>query len=168
MVADAEMLAEEKANDETFAAAKEEAVEESAEVEEAEMAAVAEESEDFAFEVPQVEEVPAGPGEVDVDFDLQISKIGEPFEIIAGNLLFLYWVAKADEDMELLLIVEMLDPELGFTGKIEASILFDDGELAGSEVIKFYGFLRGEKSQNFIEFLPDAYTLHIRINGVFE
>ncbi|MES0341449.1 MAG: anti-sigma factor domain-containing protein [Candidatus Humimicrobiaceae bacterium] len=168
MVADAEMLTEEKASDETFAAAEEESVEEAAEVEEAEMAATAEESEDFAFEIPQVEEVPAGPGEVDVGFDLQISKIGEPVEIIAGNLLFLYWVAEADEDMELLLIVEMLDPDLSFTGKIEASILFDDGEPAGSEVIKFFNFSRSDKSQNFIEFLPDAYALHIRINGVFE
>jgi hypothetical protein len=172
MVADAEMLTEEKANDETFAPAEEEAVgeavEETVELEEAEMASVAEESEDFAAGIPQVEEVPAGPGEVDVGFDLQISKIGEPFEIIAGNLLFSYFVAEGDEDMQMILTVKMLDPDLSFTGKIEASILFDDGEPAGSEVIKFYGFLRGEKSQNFIEFLPDAYTLHIRIDGVFE
>ena len=172
MVADAEMLTEEKASDETFAAAEEEAVEEAveeaAEVGEAEMAEVAEESEDFAVAMEQVDGVPAGPGEVDVEFELHISKFGEPIEIIAGNLLFLYWAAKGDEGMELLLTVEMLDPDLEFTGKIEASILFDDGEPAGSEVIKFTDFSRGQKSQNFIEFLPDAYMLHIKIIGVFE
>ncbi|MFC2159258.1 anti-sigma factor domain-containing protein [Actinomycetota bacterium] len=168
MVADAEMLTEEKANGETIATVEEEAVEEAVEMEEAEMASAAEESEDFAARIPQVEEVPAGPGEVDVEFDLQISKIGEPAEIIAGNLIFLYWAAEGDEDMELLLIVEMLDPDLSFTGKIEASILFDNGEPAGSEVIKFTNFQRGDKSQNFIEFLPDAYRLHINIAGVFK
>jgi len=168
MVADAEMRTEEKANDETFAATEEEAVQEAPEEEETEMAAVAEEGEDFAADVAEVDGIPAGSGEVDVEFDLQISSIGEPVEIIAGNLIFLYWAAKSDEDMELLLIVEMLDPELNFTGTIEASILFDDGEPAGSGVIKFINFSRGQKLQNFIEFLPDAYTLHIRITGVFE
>jgi hypothetical protein len=166
MVADAEMRIEEKANDEAMAAAvEEEAVQESPEGEEAESA---EESEDFAAGKEQVEGVSAGPGEVDEEFDLQILKFGEPVEIIAGNLLFLYWAAKGDEGMELLLTVEMLDPDLKFTGKIEASILFDDGETAGSEIIKFNNFSRGQKSQNFIEFLPDAYTLHINIDGVFE
>jgi len=169
MVADAEMLIEEKANDEAVAAtAEEEAVQESPEGEEAEMAEVAEESEDFAAGMEQVDNVPAGPGEVDVEFDLQISKFGEPVQIIAGNLVFLYWAAKGDEGMELLLTVEMLDPDLKFTGKIEASILFDDGEPAGSGIIKFNNFSSGQKSQNFIEFLPDAYTLHINIAGVFE
>jgi len=169
MVADAEMRTEEKANDEAIAAtAEEEAVQEAPEGEEAEMAEVAEESEDFAVEMEQVDGVPAGPGEVDVEFDLQISKFGEPFKIIAGNMLFSYWAAKGDEGMELLLTVEMLDPDLKFTGKIEASILFDDGEPAGSGVIKFNKFSYGQKSQNFIEFLPDAYTLHINIVGVFE
>jgi hypothetical protein len=169
MVADAEMRTEEKANDEAMAATvEEEAVQESPEGEEAEMAEAAEESEDFAAGKEQVEGVTAGPGEVDEEFDLQISKFGEPVEIIAGNLLFLYWAAKGDEGMELLLTVEMLDPDLKFTGKIEASILFDDGETAGSEIIKFNNFSRGQKSQNFIEFLPDAYKLHINIAGVFE
>lgn len=166
MVADAEMLTEEKANEEAVAATEEEeAVQETPEGEEAE---VAEESEDFAAGMEQVDGVPAGPGEVDVGFDLQISKIGEPFEIIAGNLLFSYFVAEGDEDMQMILIVEMLDPDLKFTGKIEASILFDDGEPAGSGIIKFNNFSSGQKSQNFIEFLPDAYTLHINIAGVFE
>ena len=166
MVADAEMLTEEKANEEAVAAtAEEEAVQETPEGEEAE---VAEEGEDFAAGMEQVDGVPAGPGEVDVEFDLQISKIGEPFKIIAGNLLFSYFVAEGDEDMQMILIVEMLDPDLKFTGKIEASILFDDGEPAGSGIIKFNNFSSGQKSQNFIEFLPDAYTLHINIAGVFE
>jgi hypothetical protein len=166
MVADAELRTEEKANDEAMAVTvEEEAVQESPEGEEAE---AAEESEDFAAGKEQVEGVSAGPGEVDEEFDLQISKFGEPVEIIAGNLLFLYWAAKGDEGMELLLTVEMLDPDLKFTGKIEASILFEDGEPAGSEVIKFNNFSSGQRSQNFIEFLPDAYTLHINIAGVFE
>jgi hypothetical protein len=169
MVADAELRTEEKANDEAGAAAvEEEAVQETAEGEEAAMAETAEESEDFAAGIEQVEGVPAGPGEVDVEFDLQISKFGEPIEIIAGNLIFLYWAADSEEGIELLLTVEMLDPDLKFTGNIEASILFDDGEPAGSGVIKFTDFSYGQKSQNFIEFLPDAYTLHINIAGVFE
>jgi len=167
MVADAEMLTEEKADDETFASATEEEVAEEPAVEEAEMAAV-EESEDFAAPMDQVEGVPVGPGEVDVEFDLHISSIGEPIEIIAGNLLFLYWAAEGDEDMELLVIMEMLDPDLKFTGKIEASVLFDDGETAGRAVFDFINFSRGQKSQNFIGFLPDAYILQIKIAGVFE
>ena len=169
MVADAEMRTEEKANDEAMAtAAEEEAVLESPEGEEAEMAEAAEESEDFTAGMEQVDGVSTGPGEVDVEFALQISKFGEPVQIIAGNLLFMYFAAVGDEAMELILTVEMLDPDLKFTGKIEASILFEDGEPAGSEVIKFNNFSSGQRSQNFIEFLPDAYTLHINIAGVFE
>ncbi len=169
MVADAEMRIEEKADDEAMAATAEvEAAQESPEGEEAGMAETAEESEDFAAGIEQVEGVPAGPGEVDSEFDLQISKFGEPVRIIAGNLLFMYFAAMGDEAMELILTVEMLDPDLEFTGKIEASILFDDGEPAGSGTIKFNNFSSGQKSQDFIEFLPDAYTLHINIAGVFE
>ena len=169
MVADAEMLTEEKANDEAMAVTvEEEAVQESPEGEEAGMAEAAEESEDFTAGMEQVDGVPAGPGEVNVEFDLQISKFGAPVQIIAGNLLFMYFAAVGDEAMELILTVEMLDPDLKYNGKIEASILFEDGEQAGSGVIKFTDFSRGQKSQNFIEFLPDAYTLHINIAGVFE
>jgi len=165
MVADAEMLTEEKADDETLEVA-EEAVGE-APVEDAEVAAV-EESEDFAAPVDQVDGIPVGPGEVDVEFDLHISSIGEPIEIIAGNLLFLFFAAEGDEDMELLVILEMLDPDLKFTGKIEASVLFDDGETAGRAVFDFINFSRGQKSQNIFGFLPDAYILQIKITGVFE
>ena len=167
MVADAGEPAEEKASDEALVLAEEEAVQETV-TEEAEMAPAAEESEDFALELPQVEGVPPGPGEVSVEFDLEIANIGEPVEIVAGNLLFLYWAGEADEDMELLFIVEMLEPDLSFSGKIEASILFDDGETAGRGVIDFTNFSRGSKVQNFIGFLPGAYTLHIKIDGVFE
>ena len=165
MVADAEMLTEEKADDEALEVAEE--VAEEPALEEAEMAAV-EESEDFAVEMDQVEGIPVGPGEVDVEFDLHISSIGEPIEIIAGNLLILYWAAEGDEDMELLVIMEMLAPDLKFTGKIEASVLFDDGETAGRGVFDVINFSRGQKLQNFIGFLPGAYTLRIKITGVFE
>jgi len=64
--------------------------------------------------------------------------------------------------------MEMLEPDLKFTGKIEVSVLFDDGETAGRAVFDFINFSRGQKSQNFFGFLPDAYILHIKIAGVFE
>jgi|GEM_PF-1100018 len=169
MVADAEMRAEEKASDENLAGvAEEETLQQAPEGEEAEMAIATEENGDFEDLIERVDGIPAGPGEIDVEFDLQISKFGEPVEVIAGNLLFLYWVAQGDEDMELILIVEMLDPDLSFAGNIEVSILFDDGEPAGSEVVEFTDFSRGDKSQRIIVFLPGAYTLHIKITGVFE
>lgn len=160
MVADVRETVEEKADDEAMVAAVEE--------EEAEMAAIAEEGEDFAFEMTQVEGLIAGPGEVDVEFDLEIANIGEPVKAVAGNLLFTYWAAEDDEAMELLLVIEMLEPDLSFTGKIDAAIVFDDGEPAGGGVLTFKSFSQGDKSQNFISFEPGANTLHIKIDGVFE
>ncbi len=163
MVADAREATEEKANDEAMVVVEEETT-----GQEAEMAPAIEESEDFAAEMAQVEGVMAGPGEVDAEFNLEITNIGEFVDIVAGNLLIKYWTTVGDEAMELLLTIEMLEPDLSFTGKIDATIIFDDGEPAGGGLFKFNSFSQGDKSQNFISFEPGANTLHIKIDGVFE
>ncbi len=163
MVADAREATEEKANDEVMVAVEEETT-----GQEAEMAPATEESEDFAAEMAQVEGVIVGPGEIDAEFDLEIASMGELVDIVAGNLLFTYWVTVGDEAMELLLTIEMLEPDLSFTGKIDAAIVFDDGEPAGSGLLTFNSFSRGDKSQSFISFEQGANTLHIKIDGVFE
>ncbi len=166
MVADAREATEEKANDEAMVAVEEAEAETTGE--EAEMAPATEESEDFAVEITQVEGVMAGPGKADVEFDLEIASIGEPVEIVAGNLLFMYFVTVGDEAMELILIIEILEPDISFTGKIDAAIVFDDGESAGGSLLTFNNFSQGDKSQNFISFEQGANILHIKIDGVFE
>jgi len=124
--------------------------------------------EDLAMEMEQVEEVPSGPGQVDGDFNLELGDVGEPVEIVAGNLLFLYWVAESEEGVELLLIIEELDPELAFTGYIEAVVLTPLGEVAGSRSFDLQEFKRGERLQEFIPLNESQGTLNIIINGVFE
>lgn len=157
-------IAEEKAYDEAAVVADEEEASE----EVAGEAAAAEESEDLAVRTTQIEGIEAGPGQINAEFDLDISNIGEPVKVVAGNLLFRYWAADSEEGMELLLTVEMLDTDLIFNGKIDASIVFDNGLPAGSHVFTLDGFSPGDRSLKFIAFQPGANTLHIKIEGLFE
>jgi hypothetical protein len=157
-VADAVQLAPEEEVMEM--AVEEEAVEEEP--------AAAEESEDFAMEMKEVENIPAGPGKVDEDFLLKLGGMGEPVEIVAGNLLFLYWVAESEQGIDLFLIIEELDPELAFTGYIEAVILDVEGQVAASRSFDLEEFKRGSRIQEFIPITITEGSLNILINGIFE
>ena len=164
MVAEIREAGEEKANDEAMAVTAEQEIAE----EEAVMENISEESEVFTAEIEQVEGIMTGPGEVDAVVGLEIENIGQPAEIIAGNLLLMYRAKEAEENMELLFIAEMLDPDLSFTGKIEVSVLFDDGTIAGEDIFSMKQFSRADKIQKFITFESGAYDLSIKINGIFE
>ncbi len=164
MVAEIREDAEEKASDEAMTVTAEQEIAE----EEAGMEDVLEESADFAAEIEQVEGIMTGPGEVDAVVDLEITNIGQPAEIIAGNLLLMYRVKEAEENMELLFIAEMLDPDLSFTGEIKVSVLFDNRTIAGEDIFSVKEFSGGDKIQKFIGFESGAYDLSIKINGIFE
>jgi hypothetical protein len=125
------------------------------------------EGEDFAFEMNQVEGIPAGPGKVDADFYLDLTKKGEPIEIIAGNLLFLYWVAESEEGLEVYFNIEELDPELAFTGYVELVILNSENEVTEARSFDFDDFKRGERLQEIIVIDEDDASMNILINGEF-
>jgi hypothetical protein len=131
-------------------------------------AAAAEESEDFAMEMKEVENIPSGPGKVDEDFMLELGAMGEPIEVVAGNLLFLYWVAESEEGTDLFLIIEELDPELAFTGYIEAVVLDLEGQVAASRSFDLEEFKRGQRIQEFIPITISEGSLNILINGKFD
>ncbi len=142
--------------------------EEEAEAPAEESAAVMEESEDLALEMDQVADIPSGPGKVDADFYLDLTVMGEPAEMVAGNLLFLYWTAESGEGLEVFFNIEQLDPELAFTGYIELVILNDEGEVTGSRSFDFEDFKRGERLQEVIAIQEDDARMNILINGIFE
>ncbi len=142
------------------------AEEEAAPAEEA--AAAMEESGDIAVEMDQAADIPSGPGKVDADFYLDLKIRGEPAEIVAGNLLFLYWTAESGEGLEVFFNIEELDPELAFTGYIELVILNDKDEVTGSRSFDFEDFKRGERLQEVISIQEDDTRMNILINGIFE
>ena len=147
------------------------AVEEEEAAEEATQEAPAEAlegSEDFAFEMEQVEGIPSGPGKVDADFYLDLTIMGKPVEIIAGNLLFLYWVAEYEEGLEVFFNIEELDPELAFTGYVELVVLDSNGQVTESRSFDFEEFKRGERLQEIIIIDEGDITMNILINGEFE
>jgi hypothetical protein len=150
------MIAEEEAVEQGVAEAAEEAP------------AAAEESEDYAFEMKQVEDIPAGPGKVDADFYLDLGVMGEPVEVIAGNLLFLYWVAESEQGLEVFFNIEELDPELAFTGYVELIILDAEGAVTGARSFDFEEFKRGERLQEVITIQEADAAMNILINGIFE
>ena len=164
----AEIAFEEKEEAMTMAV-EEEVAEEAAQEAPAEAAVEAdEESEDFAFEMEQVEDIPTGPGRVDADFYLDLTRMGEPIEIIAGNLLFLYWVAESEEGLEVFFNIEELDPELAFTGYVELVILDAQATVSGSRSFDFEEFKRGERLSEVIIIDEDDVSMNILINGEFE
>jgi hypothetical protein len=155
-----------EANEEPMAmAAEEEAAEETTEES---AAAMEKEGEDFALEMEQVEGIPEGPGKVDADFYLDLTVMGQPVEIVAGNLLFLYWIAESEEGLEVFFNIEELDPELAFTGYVELVILDGEGEVVDSRSFDFEEFKRGERLQEIIAINPEYITMNILINGEFE
>jgi len=117
----------------------------------------------------QVDEVPSGPGAVDADFYLMLGNLGEPVEVTAGNLLFLYWVVDSQEEgIEILVTIEELDPELAFTGYIEVFVLDHNNEVTNSESFDLEEFSRGDRIQEYISAEDVEGSLNILINGKFE
>ncbi len=129
---------------------------------------VMKESEDFALEMDQVPDIPSGPGKVDADFYLDLEVMGKPGEIVAGNLLLLYWIAESGEGLEVFFNIEAIDPELAFTGYIELVILNAEAEVTGSRSFDFEDFKRGERLQEIIAIQEDDTSMNILINGIFE
>lgn len=159
MIAEARVMEEEKAvSDETMAAIEEEAMAEDIEME----------SEDYSLQAPEIEGISGGAGEIEAEFDIEIANIGAPVETIAGNLLFIYWMADSGDGPALLLTIEVLDQELSFTGIIDAAVYDDEGAVSGEDSFDFDGFKRGDRMQEFIVIENGAGILHIKINGVFE
>lgn len=159
MIADAMVMEEQKATGEEIA----EEVEEEAIVESAES-----EDNSYGLHVDEIKNLPAGAGEIDVDFDLEIANTGTPIKTIAGNLLFTYWMADSEEGSEMLFTIEILDGELSFAGIIDAGIYDGDETLIGENSFEFEGFAAGERHQEFIRFDGAATTLNIKISGIFE
>ncbi len=165
MVAESGIMEEEKAaGDEVMTVA----TEQETSGEEAGMTDISEDRADFAAEIERMEGIVTGTGEVDAVIALKIANIGQPAEIVAGNLLLLYWAKEAEKNMELLFGAEMLDPDLSFTGKIKVSMLFDDGSIAGEDMFSMSKFSGEDKIQEFIAFESGAYDMSIKINGIFE
>jgi len=159
MVAEARVMEEEKTvNEETMVAAEEEIMAEDIEME----------SEDYSLQAPEIETVTGETGEIEAEFDIEIENIGAPVETVAGNLLFIYWMADSGDGPALLLTIEVLDQELSFTGTIEAAVYDGEGIVSGEDSFDFDGFKRGDIIQEFIPLENGAGILHIRINGVFE
>jgi len=128
----------------------------------------ASESGDMALEVKKVEGLQAGEGEIDEVFEIAIEDIGQPVEVVAGNLLFMYWISMAEEESELLLVIENLDTELLFTGNIEVSVLSVEGILSGEKDFELKDFGREDKVQDFISVIDGTDFLQFKIKGIFE
>jgi len=159
MIAEARVMEEQKAaSDEVVAVVEEETMAESIEME----------SEDYSLKAPEIEGISGGAGDIDAEFDIDIANIGAPVETIAGNLLFIYWMADSGDGPALLLTIEVLDGELSFTGSIDAVIYDGEEMISGEDSFDFDGFKRGDRMQEFIPLENGAGILHIRINGVFE
>jgi len=126
------------------------------------------ESDDLDLKVTEIEGVSPGAGEVDEVFELEIEDIGEPVEVVAGNLLFLYWISSSDEGSDLLLVIKNLDTALSFTGDIEVSVYSAEGILCGKKDFYLKGFGREDKVQDFVSIGDGADFFEIKIRGIFE
>jgi len=128
----------------------------------------ASESGDMALEVTEVEGLQAGEGEVDEVFEIAIEDIGQPVEVVAGNLLFMYWISITEEGSELLLVIENLDPQLSFTGNIEVSVFSAEGIISGEKDFDLKDFGREDKVQEFISVVDGTDFIQVKIKGIFE
>ncbi len=126
------------------------------------------EGEDLALEVTEVEGVRAGEGEVDEVFEIVIEDIGEPVEVAAGNLLFLYWISTTEEGFDLLLVIENIDPQLSFTGNIKVSVFSAEGIISGEKDFDLKDFGSEDKVQEFISAGDGTDFMQVKIRGIFE
>jgi len=129
---------------------------------------VAVETEDLATKIEQLEDIPSGSGIVDADFYIDLGSIGKPIEVIAGNFLFLYWIAESEVGLEVFLTIEELDPELAFTGYIEIILLNTEGDVTSSRSFDFEEFKRGDRLKEVIPIPDNEGTINVIINGNFK
>lgn len=124
--------------------------------------------ESFALEIEQAEGFLSGPGEVGSVLELELSELEVPYQIIAGNIIFTYWYEESDQDIILKTMIEPLDPDLIFKGKITVSLLDSPGIVKQKSEYTLEGFKIGEILETSFILEAKKGLLNISLDGIFE
>ena len=125
------------------------------------------EDEDFAYKIQGIEGFPSGEGEISRSFELELNDELDSFEVIAGNLLFSYWIDHDQQEKNIIIAIEPLEQDLGFSGIIYLTLLDTEGMSVTSRELDLESFTRGETVNESIPLDENTGRLNIFIDGVF-